>query len=175
MGSSSPLIVTLKLDAATFVKVDALRKQHFPPERNFILAHVTLFHALPEVAENAIAKRLREICDVTSRMRLELSDLRFLGRGVAIECRSLELNQLHQNLSSSWNDWLTPQDRQRYRPHITIQNKVTPEAALQLYEHMIQTWHPLEAMGEGLLLWCYESGPWRLLKEFSFSPLPPTV
>jgi 2'-5' RNA ligase len=169
MGSSSALIVTLKLDTSTFAEVDALRKQYFPPERNFIPAHVTLFHALPEVEEKAIVEGLHRVCAVTPRMSLELSTLRFLGRGVAIECCSLELQKLRQVLSSAWHDWLIPQDRQSYRPHITIQNKVPPDTARQLYEHMTQTWHPLEAAGEGLWLWRYENGPWSLVEEFNFS------
>lgn len=42
-----PLIVTLALDEQAQARFDALRSRHFPPDRNVLDAHVTLFHALP--------------------------------------------------------------------------------------------------------------------------------
>ena len=46
-GDPAPLILTLKLDQASFTRLDALRQAHFPPERNWLSAHLTLFHHLP--------------------------------------------------------------------------------------------------------------------------------
>jgi hypothetical protein len=43
----SPLILTLEMDTHSFEILDALRKKHFPPERNVLDAHITLFHKLP--------------------------------------------------------------------------------------------------------------------------------
>ncbi|GAA1871360.1 2'-5' RNA ligase family protein [Pseudonocardia ailaonensis] len=43
-----PLIVTATLDAPTQERFDALRRRHFPSDRNFLAAHLTLFHALPD-------------------------------------------------------------------------------------------------------------------------------
>jgi 2'-5' RNA ligase len=83
----------------------------------------------------------------------------FLGKGIALECSSPFLNQLQQDLAQSWTDWLTAQDRQKYRPHITIQNKVSPEQARQLYEQTKKAWHPFTGQGEGLLLWHYRGSP----------------
>ena len=42
-----PLIVTLKLDAASFARLDGLRRTHFPAAINRLSAHLTLFHHLP--------------------------------------------------------------------------------------------------------------------------------
>jgi 2'-5' RNA ligase len=168
-STTSPLILTLKLDPLTFEQVDALRQQHFPADRNWIPAHITLFHALPGEQISDVSEKLQQICTRTSPFQIHFSDLRFLGKGVALECLSLSLNQLQQNLAQSWTDWLTAQDRQRYRPHITIQNKVLPEQARQLYEQMKEVWQPFSGWGEGLLLWHYRGGPWELAKEFPFA------
>ena len=43
----APLIVTAELPADVMAWADGLRRAHFPPERNQVRAHVTLFHALP--------------------------------------------------------------------------------------------------------------------------------
>ena len=42
-----PLLITAELPRDVFAWVDALRRAHYPPERNRLGAHVTLFHALP--------------------------------------------------------------------------------------------------------------------------------
>jgi 2'-5' RNA ligase len=167
-STDSPLIVTLKLDPLTFEQVNTLRQQNFPPERNLIPAHITLFHALPGEQISSITGELQQICAQTSCFQIHFPSLRFLGKGVAIECLSPSLNQLQQELAQSWTNWLTAQDRQRYQPHITIQNKVLPEQAHQLYDQMEKEWHPLNGQGEGLLLWHYRGGPWELAEEFSF-------
>ncbi|GFE70293.1 hypothetical protein CFPU101_29030 [Chroococcus sp. FPU101] len=64
--------------------------------------------------------------------------------------------------------WLSPQDRQGYRPHVTIQNKVMPDEAQQLYNQLVSEWKPFNGFGEGLMLWHYQNGPWSLVREFSF-------
>jgi len=95
-----------------------------------------------------------------------------LGRGVAIEVHSPELLQVQQSLRAEWLEWLSNQDRQSYRSHITIQNKVSPEAARNLYDQLSQEWIPFNGYGEGLLLWRYEGGPWTLIEEFPFTAEP---
>jgi hypothetical protein len=46
-----PLIVTALLDEAAQERFDRLRREHFPPERNHLAAHLTLFHRLPDDPE----------------------------------------------------------------------------------------------------------------------------
>jgi hypothetical protein len=65
--------------------------------------------------------------------------------------------------------WLTRQDRQGYRPHITIQNKATATEAQQVYEELGARWQALDGYGEGLLLWHYQGGPWQLAHAFPFA------
>lgn len=165
---SSPLILTLKLDRTTFEFFNELRQQHFPPERNFLPAHITLFHALPGEEELSIQQTLQSLSTDTASLPLLFSQPRFLGKGVAIEVKCSELVQLRQQLATTWNMWLSKQDQQRYQPHVTIQNKVTSEEARQLYNQLVSNWDSINGYGEGLLLWYYKGGPWELAGEFNF-------
>lgn len=171
--SLAPLILTLKLDSKTFNSFDWLRQQHFPREKNFLPAHITLFHALPGEQQLSIQQTLRDISSQTAIFSLSFPKLRFLGKGVAIEVDSPSLIQLRQQLAKIWYPWLSRQDRQGYRPHVTIQNKVTAEEARQLFDRMDSQWQLIEGEGEGLLLWYYRGGPWELAEAFAFQAASP--
>ena len=168
LSTPVPLVLTLKLDSIAFERLNLLRQQHFPLKRNFLPAHVTLFHALPGNQESAIRQTLHALCQQTSKLSARFPKLRSLGGGVAIEIESPELIQVRNQLAQGWSGWLSAQDRQGYRPHVTIQNKVTSDEAHRLYEQLSQTWQPIEGSGEGLLLWHYRGGPWELAAEFEF-------
>lgn len=169
-GSSSlPLILTLKLDHTTFAVMNDLRQQHFPPERNLVPAHITLFHALPGEHEDAIRHALDDRAARTPIMPLTFTKPRSLGKGVALDADSADLIRLRHDLATGWRDWLSPQDHQRYGPHLTIQNKVSPDQARRLHADLAATWEPLVARGEGVLLWRYLGGPWELIGTFPFA------
>jgi hypothetical protein len=176
MQTSSPLILTLKLDSIAFDVLDRLRQQHFPPDRNFLAAHITLFHKLPIEHELAIRKTLEDVCSTTPAVHLLFPTLRSLGRGVAIQVDCPELMRLRNHLAQQWNQWLSAQDKQRYQPHVTIQNKVTPSEAQYLYDQLTNGWNAFSGRGEGLLLWRYQGGPWELAHEFTFKlPKAPSL
>ncbi|MBD2090319.1 2'-5' RNA ligase family protein [Microcoleus sp. FACHB-1515] len=166
--TSPPLILTLKLDRAAFDRLNDLRQRHFPPARNFLPAHITLFHALPGDQAETIERHLETVCAQTKLIKLKFPTVRSLGKGVAAEIDAPDLLHLHQRLAADWQIWLTRQDQQKYRPHVTIQNKVSPEEAKQLYQELAASWKQSEAIGEGLLLWRYLNGPWELAREFAF-------
>jgi hypothetical protein len=65
--AAQPLILTLALDGEAFAFFDGLRRAHFPPERNVVPAHVTLFHALPGEQRPAIGSLLDLVCRARSR------------------------------------------------------------------------------------------------------------
>ena len=161
--------MTLKLDSIAFESLNLLRQKHFPPKRNFLSAHVTLFHALPGEQESAIRQTLQTLCQQTSRLSVRFSTLRSLGQGVAIDLESAALLEVRNQLAQVWRGWLSAQDRQGYRPHVTIQNKVTSDEARRLCEQLSHVWQPIEGSGQGLLLWHYQGGPWELAGEFEFT------
>ena len=166
--SAPPLILTLALDAKSFALFDRLRRLHFPPERNFIPAHLTLFHHLPGDEAEAIRATLLERCRSQETLRLTASGLRFLGRGVAYALTSPDLIALRADLAKLWADWLKAQDRQRLQPHVTIQNKVGADRARALFEALQAEFSPFTIRGEGLLLWHYLGGPWEAVETFPF-------
>jgi 2'-5' RNA ligase len=163
------LIVTLLLDGGSFTHFDTLRRAHFPPERNLIPAHVTLFHALPSAEERAISAALTARTAGSAPFALRFPGLRFIGRGCIAVVESPELVQLRATLAAQWQPWLSRQDQQGYRPHITLQNKVASEVARTTFNALNSTWQPFSGSGEGLLLWRYLGGPWELLQSFPFA------
>ncbi len=163
-----PLIVTLKLDAASFAFFDDLRSRYFPPERNFLKAHVTLFHHLPGAEILAIETDLSDVCGASEAFEIKFPSLRFMGKGTAANIESDALLNLHSTLAGRWRQWLTAQDRQKFKPHITLQNKVAPVEARQLFEELQSTWKLKTGNAVGLQLWQYLNGPWELKNDFLF-------
>ena len=166
--STAPLILTLAMDDVAFAHFDALRRTHFPPERNLIPAHLTLFHRLPAAQGERIAGDIVSACAGQPPIRLATSSVRFLGRGVAYAFDAPDLLRLRERLAGRWRAWLSAQDREGFRPHLTVQNKVSPERARALYEQLSATFQPATVTGEGLLLWRYLGGPWAPAGSYPF-------
>ncbi len=166
---SSPLIITAKIDAASFDFFDDLRRRYFPPERNFLSAHITLFHHLPGDEIAAVEKNLAEIVSERPPIKLDFPGVRFLGRGTAVEITAPELIALRTKLANGWQEFLTAQDQQKFKPHITVQNKTEPAQAKITYENLKTEWQSRTGTAVGLQLWHYLGGPWRLANEFIFS------
>ncbi|WP_029431636.1 2'-5' RNA ligase family protein [Blastococcus sp. URHD0036] len=162
-----PLVVTLLLGAEAQQRFDRLRATHFPPERNHLAAHVTLFHALPG------AERARVDADLAAAagrpaFGVAVTGVRSLGRGVAYTLASPELAQLRAGLADRWAPWLTPQDRQKHAPHVTVQNKVDPATSSALHAELAAGFVPETVPARGLGLWRYLGGPWEPLAEHLF-------
>ncbi|MEK6476495.1 2'-5' RNA ligase family protein [Catalinimonas sp. 4WD22] len=164
----APLILSLRLDEDSQIFFNQLRKRYFPPERNYLDAHLTLFHHLPGEEIRNIKKQLREVSTTTSIFPLEVTKVKMIGRGVAHQLESDALMKMHKELARQWQKWLTPQDSQKLWPHITGQNKVDPDKAKMLYEKLSDSFEPLTAYATGLSLWAYQNGPWKHKDEFSF-------
>jgi 2'-5' RNA ligase len=178
VSDPQPLILTLGLDPASQETLDALRRAHFPPERNHLAAHVTLFHHLPgeELAE--VVEQVREVAR-RAPFEVRVEGVRSLGRGVAVRLASQELLELRADLARRFAGWLTPQDRQRFAPHVTVQNKVTPERARALLDSLTHELTagagtsraplPASVTATGLLVWRYLGGPWRPESALTFT------
>jgi len=91
----------------------------------------------------------------------------FSGAVLRLTCRRRILSAC-TNLASRWKEWLTPQDMQGFRPHVTVQNKVDPAQARALHSHLAQDFLPLPVTGEGLDLHRYRGGPWEAVRFFVF-------
>jgi len=172
MTDTDPLILTLGFDEPSFRRFDTDRRRHFPSERNMIPAHLTLFHKLPADQLERIEGDLREVAGDTGAMRLSVSGLRFLGYGSAYVLRSPMLDRMRAELARRWIDWLTPQDAQRFQPHVTIQNKAPAAQAKALFAELEDAFEPFEVEGVSLRLWYYRGGPWEAAGEFPFRAAP---
>ena len=168
----APLIVSLAMDAAAAERLNELRRRHFPPERNHLDAHLTLFHHLPGPRKTEVVEVLRDVAGRTPPLQLTAAEPMKLGRGVAIRITGGGLKPLRRRLLERYEelmpDEITAQDRGGFRPHVTIQNKVPPQVAAALYESLIADWEPMEVVGGGLDLWWYRGGPWERVERFGF-------
>ena len=158
---TAPLILTLVLDEASQAFFDRARERWFPAELNFIAAHVTMFHHLPGEALVSIKEHLATVCAKQSPVGVSVTGVRPLGRGVAYALRAPAIEALRATLAGQWRDALTAQDRQGWRPHVTVQNKVSPAEARGLLERLERDFVPFEATATGVALWRYCGGPWE--------------
>jgi hypothetical protein len=167
LSAPAPLIVTALLGREDFAWADALRRAHFPLERNYLRAHVTLFHHLPPSVERELCDALRDEA-LDSAPTARLASLFSLGRGVAYRIESPDLAAIRARLADRFATMLTPQDGQGWRPHITVQNKVAPDAARELLSVLSADFvtRPLEL--SGLAAWRYRGGPWEAVGAWRF-------
>lgn len=163
-----PLIVTARLDPVSQSYFDEFRRQHFPQERNRLSAHLTMFHALPGDTIEDAKVGLTRVADRNVSPDAEVCGLRSLGNGVAFKICSPDLERLREEIASAFRKRLTRQDAQRWRPHITVQNKVSPESARELLNVLTAAFKPWTVSVEGVDLWRYDGGPWELVQGFGF-------
>ncbi|MBA2466617.1 MAG: 2'-5' RNA ligase family protein [Sphingomonas sp.] len=164
---SQALIVTAELGPEDFAWLDALRRRHYPPERNQVPAHLTLFHALPPSSEQEARARLAEHA-AGSAPKACIAGIMNLGGGVALRVVSEGLNAIRDALAHDLHGLLGAQDSGGWRPHVTIQNKVAPKLARQLRESLESNFaeRPLRIAGLGLHR--YLGGPWEALRVYPF-------
>jgi len=161
------LIVTAELGGEDFARLDALRRRHFPPERNQLAAHLTLFHALAPSAEREIRDRLADIA-VGPAPAARIAGIMDLGGGVALRVVSDELDALRDRLAHDLHGLLGAQDSAGWRPHVTVQNKVSPKIARELVNSLEQDFVPRPLRIAGLGLHRYLGGPWQTLALYPF-------
>lgn len=159
-------ILTLRLDERSQQFFERMRQQHYPPALNQIAAHLTLFHTLPESDDVRAALTSAAACAPFS---LKVTGLRSLGRGVAYTLASVELNALHRTLAAAFADELSAQDRQKFQPHVVVQNKATGEQAKYLKAALAAGFSTFWVEAVGLDLWRYLGGPWELREHFPFA------
>ncbi|RKH66645.1 2'-5' RNA ligase family protein [Corallococcus aberystwythensis] len=166
--SEAPLLVTAELEPEAFARLDGLRRRYFPPERNVIPAHVSLFHHLPASEQVAVEAAL-EVVTERPAPTLRFTKLRSLGRGMALDVEAPGLSPVHRELSRAFVEWLTPQDRQPFRPHVTLMNKASAEEAKAALVELGADWASFDSHAPALILWRYLGGPWELVRRFPFT------
>ncbi len=165
---AGPLIVTALLGAADQTLFNRLRAEHFPPERNQLAAHLTLFHAIPPMLEAELRHRLAAFAAELAPPRAMIVGLMNLGGGVAYRIVSDDLDAIRADLAEAFRGHLTQQDSHGWRPHITIQNKVTAAQARALNDELSIGFEPRPLGVAGLAYDHYDGGPWRPGRRYPF-------
>ena len=164
---SGALIVTAELPRDLHRWATALREAHFPPERNYLDAHVTLFHALPPSCEGEVRTALADMArraPVPARLEGPMS----LGRGTALKLDSPAMIALWRELADRFDGVLSAQDQHKPRLHVTIQNKVSGKEAKALQAQLAGTVEPRDFAFRALALHIYRDGPWEHVRDYPF-------
>lgn len=167
MSSTAPIIVTAVFGDGDNGWLQSLRRAHYPPERNRVPAHLTLFHHLPPGIERELSARLADHA-AGPAPRAVMAGIMDLGGGTALRIDSEGLEAIRADLAHAFLGLLTPQDQAGWRPHVTIQNKVTPREAKALQQTLRETFTQRPLAIRGLASWRYRGGPWEAIRSHAF-------
>ena len=168
LADTDPFILTARLPADLHSWATGLRTEHFPPERNYLEAHVTLFHALPPQCRDEISEVLARIAAQTAPVPARLLGIMSLGGGTALKLESPAMLALRDEIAERFHGMLTKQDQHRPRLHVTIQNKVTSKEAKVLQAQLEGRVEERAFAFRGLELFRYRGGPWEKVRDFAF-------
>ncbi len=166
--ASAPFIVTAELPDDLFAWANGLRRKHFPPERNYLSAHVTLFHALPPSLGDELKRVVAGEAAAHAAVPARLSAVMDLGRGTALRIDSDAMMAIRDRIADHFHGALSAQDQHRPRLHVTVQNKVTTAVARALQTELAATFTPRDFCFTGLALHIYRGGPWEAAGHWSF-------
>lgn len=161
------LIIGAELAKPDFAWLDSLRRRHYPPERNRVPAHLTLFRSLPPSAEAEVRRSLARAAAAPAPAAT-ITGAMDLDSGVAIRVESQELEQVRDELAGEFRGLLTAQDAGPWTPHVTIQNKVQPRVARVLLRDIRSALERRPLRIAGLLLIRYDDGDWEPLASYRF-------
>ncbi|WP_432513541.1 2'-5' RNA ligase family protein [Kineococcus sp. SYSU DK001] len=163
----APLIVSAVVDEPVQEAWDALRRRYFPPERNQLAAHLTVFHALPGDAAGEVCDAVRDACRHPAPHG-EVVSVRSLGRGAALVVECPGLGAARTRIARALAGRLTRQDEQGFRPHVTVQNFVDPATARATVAELTAGFAPRGFTVRELAVFRYRGGPWEPFAQFAF-------
>lgn len=165
----APIIVTALFAAADEAFFDGKRRAYFPPDRNQLAAHLTMFHHLPPSLAEEVKHRLTQETRGVAAPEARVTGLISLGGGVAYRIDSPGLAMIREGLVEAFRGLLTPQDRAGWRAHVTVQNKVAPAVAKELLGRLEHGFRPHPVAIAGLGAYWYRGGPWEPLSRHMFA------
>ena len=165
---SAPFIVTAELPADLFAWADALRREHFPPERNKLEAHVTLFHSFAPSLRDELPAFLARLAGRYAPPQARQEGLMNLGTGTALAIESAGMLAIRAEVADHFHGMLTAQDMHEPRLHITIQNKVTPREARDLQRDFAPYLKLRKFAFAGLGLHLYRETHWDAVGRWPF-------
>jgi hypothetical protein len=169
LSAPAPIILTALFGAEDQAWFDNQRRAYFPPERNQLAAHLTMFHHLPPGVADEVKHRLAQETRGVPAPDARVAGVFSLGRGVAYRIDSPALAAVRARLAEAFAGLLTPQDQAGWRAHVTVQNKVEPAAAKALLARLQADFTPRAVAVAGLAAWWYRGGPWEPLSRHMFT------
>jgi 2'-5' RNA ligase len=163
----NPFVVAAAVDPGTQEVFDRLRRTHFPPERNRLAAHLTLFHALPGDALGDVLDAVRRAC-ARPAPTAQVTGVRSLGRGAALVVASPGLSAARAAVAADFAGRLTRQDGHGFSAHVTVQNFVDPAVARATVQQLTVELTPWEFTVTGLAVHRYAGGPWDHVETVPF-------
>jgi 2'-5' RNA ligase len=170
-----PLILTFKLDSDSQQRLDRWRGAHFPKDRNFLKAHLTIYHQLPGQMLKGIQESLTTFVKSHAVIPLRFDRLMMRQGFVGVGVTSEEMLIYKSELNALFHADLRAQDRQPYRPHVTVTNKGSPREAENVFRQLEAEFEPWDGQILALELYHYRGGPWELADIFEFSGDQPEV
>ena len=166
---AAPIIVAAVFGGEDQARFDRLRERWFPPARNQLAAHLTLFHHLPPSALAELKHRLSQETRGVPAPRATAAGLMSLGGGVAIRIEAPDLLAVRASIADAFRGMLTPQDAAGWRPHVTVQNKVSAAEAKAALAEIERDFRPTPVVIAGLAAYYYRGGPWERISRFMFA------
>ena len=118
--------------------------------------------------EDELRHRLAALAADLPPPRATVTGLMNLGGGVAYRIVSDDLDAIRAELADAFRGHLTQQDSHGWRPHVTVQNKVTSSVAVATLAELERGFAPRPLAIAGLAYHHYEGGPWRLGRRYPF-------
>lgn len=168
LAEPAPIIVTALFGKQDHAWFDGLRRAHFPPERNHLAAHLTMFHHLSPTLQDELCRRLTTETQRVAAPAARVTGVMSLGGGTAFRIESPALAEIRARLADAFAAMLIPQDAAAWRPHVTVQNKVRPADARALFDTLSAEFRPRPVAIAGLATWWYRGGPWEPLSRHMF-------
>lgn len=164
---SGPLIVTADFVPADFAWLEALRRAHYPAERNRVPVHLTMFQGLPPSVSEEVRRELA-LYSAEPPPRAIIAGLMNLSAGVAFLVVSEELERIRDAIADHFHGLLCGPDAAGWRPHITIQNKVPSRQAKALVYELERNFRPRQLSIAGMSVHRYRGGPWETIASCRF-------
>ncbi len=164
----APFIVTAELPGDVFAWANGLRYAHFPPERNHLKAHVTLFHSFAPSLRAELPLELARLASEFAPPVCRTNGLMDLGGGTAIALHSPAMLTIREEIAETFYAMLTAQDRGGKKLHITVQNKVERAAAKALQTELTGQLDNREFSFTGLGLHLYLGPHWQEVGVWKF-------
>lgn len=156
------------MGAADQRRFDALRRLHYPADRNQVPAHITLFHHLAPSVLPELCDMMRQMAASHAAPRAELAELMSLGKGTAFRVHSPDLLDMRAEIADHFYGMMAQQDQAIPRLHITVQNKVTRQEAAGLQRELAREFCPRPLQITGLAAFYYRDGPWEPAFSITF-------